>query len=126
MNLRGVGVDLADAGRLRRLLDAHGERFAHRWFAGPEVAECESEPVPAVAYACRFAAKEAVWKALAVPWDGSLPWRWIVVAAAAGTPEVELRGRVADAARLAGVTSVRVSWSSSGDLATAVALAYTG
>lgn len=121
----GVGIDVVGVARLARLLDLYGDRLAARWFAASEVAECESDPCPAVAYACRFAAKEAVWKALAVSWDGSLPWRWIVVGTATGTPEVELRGRVAGAAQLAGVTSVSVDWSSSGDLATAVAFAYT-
>lgn len=125
MTLRGVGIDVADVGRLQHLLDAHGERFTHRWFAESEIAACESATRPATAYAWRFAAKEAVWKAIGVPWDGSLPWRWIVVTQGGGRPAVELLGRVGEAARQAGVTSVSVSWSSSGDLATAVALAHT-
>lgn len=124
MTLHGVGVDVADSSRLRRLLQAGGDRFARRWFSGREVAECAGSAAPELAFAERFAAKEAVWKAISVPWDGSLPWARIeVVRGNDGLPEVRLDGRVAEAARLAGVTSISVSWSSTGRLATAVALA---
>lgn len=125
MGLRGVGVDVADTRRFGRLLDASPERFAQRWFDPAEIEECTADD-PAQAYACRFAAKEAVWKAISVPWDGGLPWRSIVVLGSTPDrpPQVRLRGRVGEAARLAGVTSIVVSWDCHDHLAVAIAVAH--
>ena len=64
MTLCGVGIDVADVGRLARVLQRSGGRFTARWFTAEERRECEGAAQPVTAYATRFAAKEAVWKAL--------------------------------------------------------------
>ena len=59
-----VGVDLIEIDRVRRALERHGDGFRERCFTAAERAYCDSKPNPAQHYAGRFAAKEAVGKAL--------------------------------------------------------------
>lgn len=78
MNVRGVGIDVVDLARFRRL--TRHERLIRRWFTPAERRTCDGAAQPVLRYAQVFASKEAVFKALAVPdWDGSVPWRWIDV-----------------------------------------------
>ena len=74
-----VGVDLIEIERIRRALERHGDDFQERCFTEAERAYCDSKPNPPQHYAGRFAAKEAVGKAL-----GSgvyFTWKEIEVAA---------------------------------------------
>lgn len=61
----GVGLDLVDIERIERLLKRHDERFLHRVFTRAEQeAVLERRRFPAPSFAARFAAKEALYKAL--------------------------------------------------------------
>lgn len=60
----GIGVDLVSVPRLRRALERHGERFAGRILTGEELGEFRRSTRPAHFLAKRFAAKEALVKAL--------------------------------------------------------------
>lgn len=120
MTLRGVGLDIADVARFARLVESGG--FAARWFTPEEMAECTDAADPIAAYALRFAAKEATWKAIAVRWRGPLPWRSIAVLGGPVAARVELSGEVARAAAAAGAGKITVALSIAGGLATAVAV----
>ncbi|MFD7077888.1 holo-ACP synthase [Nocardioides sp. NPDC059952] len=111
MSLQGVGIDIADIRRFARLLGTRGSGGAVRWFTDAEIAQCMAAAAPATAFAMRYAAKEAVWKALGPgEWSGPLPWRGItVLEEAPGSLSVSLEGPAADLAALAGVTVVRVT-----------------
>ncbi|MER7557245.1 holo-ACP synthase [Nocardioides sp. NPDC126508] len=111
MSLQGVGIDVADIRRFARLLAMRGSGFAVRWFTDTEIAQCMAAVTPATAFAMRYAAKEAVWKALGPgEWSGPLPWRGITVLEdALGSLTVSLDGPAAELAALAGVTAVRVA-----------------
>lgn len=111
MSLQGVGIDVADIRRFARLLAMCGSGFAVRWFTDAEIAQCMAATTPAAAFAMRYAAKEAVWKALGPgEWSGPLPWRGITVLEdAPGSLAVSLDGPAAELAALAGVTAVRVA-----------------
>ena len=78
MSLHGVGIDIADASRISRLLESAGDRFTGRWFTPEEIAQCDASADRAAAYALRFAAKEAVWKAVGGGVQG-VPWRSIAI-----------------------------------------------
>ena len=71
----GIGADLCDVGRMQRELEREGHGFRDRVFTPGEVAYCESKRYPAPHYAARFAAKEAVFKALSGPRLERLPWQ---------------------------------------------------
>ena len=59
-----MGVDLIEIERIRRALARHGDGFKQRCFTPGEIAYCDAKPNPPQHYAGRFAAKEAVGKAL--------------------------------------------------------------
>ena len=52
----GVGVDIVDVARIRRMLEKYPESFAEKNFAPPEIKYCSSKADPAMHYAARFAA----------------------------------------------------------------------
>jgi len=115
-----IGTDLVEVTRVRRLL-AEGHRF-RRWFTGRETDYCEAKREPALHYAGRLAAKEAVVKALRVRWE-AVPYAEIEIIQAGGEPpEVQLHGSVATIASGKGVSSISVSLSHGEQYATATAL----
>ncbi len=119
----GVGTDIVAVGRIAALMRDRGAAFLERWFTTGEIDYCASKAVPSRHFAARFAAKEAVAKALPVAWDGPLPWRSIeIVSGPRGAPSVSLSGALLDAAARAGVGDIRVSLSHCDDYATAIAV----
>ncbi len=99
----GIGADLVDIRRIERALDRFGERFLRRVFTEEERARAEGKAGRAAIYAKRFAAKEAVWKALGEGPRPGVAWRDLRVGnAPSGEPVLTLAG--AAAARLARLT----------------------
>jgi len=92
----GIGVDLADVGRVRTLLERHPVRFARRVLSEKEAAYCLSRPDPAPHVAARFAAKEAVIKCLG---GGCALAEIEVERALSGAPSITLHGRAKVRAR---------------------------
>ena len=114
-----VGVDLIEIERVSRALARHGESFRERCFTEAERAYCESKANPAQHYAGRFAAKEAVGKAL-----GSgvyFTWREIEIRGRP-KPGVHLTGRTAQFAEQVGAGQIELSMTHSRELAAAVAV----
>jgi holo-[acyl-carrier protein] synthase len=118
-----VGIDIVAVGRIAALMHNGGTTFLERWFTSREIDYCLGKAVPSRHFAARFAAKEAVAKALQVAWDSPLPWRYIEITNdPRGVPLVSLSGAVMDAATEAGVGEIRVSLSHCDEYATAIAL----
>ncbi len=118
----GIGVDAVEVDRFRRVL-ARTPRLAERLFTDDERAYGARFADPAPRLAARFAAKEAVMKALGVGL-GAFAFRDVeVIKAPSGAPSLRLTGRAADLAARRGVTSWHVSLSHSGLVAEAVAVA---
>ena len=117
-----VGTDIVPVGRIAALIRDRPGTFLGRWFTAGEIDYCSGKAVPSRHFAARFAAKEAVVKALPMAWDVPLPWRSIeIVNDPCGTPSVRLSGAILDAATRAGVDQIKVSLSHCDDYATAVA-----
>jgi holo-[acyl-carrier protein] synthase len=114
----GVGIDLLEIDRLERALERH-PRLAERVFTEAERSYAAARARPARHLAARFAAKEAVLKALGVP--GGFGLRDVEVVAGE-PPNVSLSGKAAQAA---GMASVKISLTHSRDFAAAVAIADT-
>ena len=111
MTIRGIGVDVCDIARFEQSL-ARTPGLAAKLFVGDEIGRTTAS------LAARFAAKEALAKALGAP--GGLAWHDAeVVSEPSGRPRFELRGTIADAATALGVTSVHLSLSHDGGLAIA-------
>jgi len=75
----GIGTDICNITRIEGTLEKFGNRFLDRTFTEHERLYCEGRSVKAAYYAKRFAAKEAVAKALAKSDTGSLSWRDVEV-----------------------------------------------
>ena len=125
MDAIGHGIDLVDVERIEDMLDRHGARFTERCFTVREQMYCESSTSSrAQRYAARFAAKEAVFKALGTGLIEGMAFNQIeILRANDGQPSVELQGRVAEVAESAGITGWLVSLSHLELYATASAIA---
>lgn len=111
----GVGIDLLEIDRLERALERH-PRLAERVFTEAEREYAAARARPARHLAARFAAKEAVLKALGVP--GGFGLRDVEVVGSE-PPTVRLSGKAADATAGLGI---RLSLTHSKDFAAAVAI----
>ncbi|NLC07028.1 MAG: holo-ACP synthase [Syntrophomonadaceae bacterium] len=117
----GIGIDIIEIERVEKAL-ARTARFQQRLFTSKEISECLSKPVPAASFAARFAAKEAVFKALGSGCE--LGWSSVeVVSGSAGGPEIHLTGQAAQKAVEIGVQEIKVSLTHSRQYAAAVAIA---
>ncbi len=100
--------------------------FARRIFTDEERAYCERRARPAQHYAVRFAAREAVLKALGTGFSGGIGLRDVSVTRdETGRPRALLTGRVAEVAAEKGVLEIAISLSFTHDVAVANAVAVT-
>jgi len=120
-----TGVDLVEISRIERMLTRYGDRFLERVFTPAEILYCRARPAE---LAARFAAKEAVSKALGVgvrmiARDG-INWRDVeVIGDMRGKPLVCLHGRAAERAGELGLTEWAVSLSHTREQAIAFVVA---
>lgn len=125
MSLAGVGVDIVEVARMERIL-WRTPHFKVRVFTPEERAYCDGSARPAAHYACRFAAREAVLKALGTGFAKGVGLSDVsVVHDRNGRPEARLSGGAARIAAERGVIEVAISLSFSGDFAIANAVAVT-
>ena len=103
----GTGVDLAEVDRIQLALEDPriGRRLRARVFTEKEIAYCETKRRGKYeSYAGRFAAKEAVMKALGRGWGAKVRWVDIEVARArSGKPEIILHDKTAKFAEQLGI-----------------------
>jgi holo-[acyl-carrier protein] synthase len=119
----GTGVDIAETSRIEQSLERHGERFSKRIFTPAEIVYCDKFKNRAERYAARFAAKEAVFKALGTGWREGIRWLDVEVThQPSGKPELLLTGRAQEIARELRVTRMSVSISHSDRYVVAVAI----
>ena len=114
----GVGIDLVDVARYMATLE-RAPRLRGRLFTD------EERDLPASSLAARFAAKEAIAKALGAP--GGMLWHDATVRrVVGGPPEVEVRGTVAARAEELGVSRFHLSISHDAGIASAMVVAEGG
>jgi holo-[acyl-carrier protein] synthase len=120
--VRGVGIDAVDVLRLRRALERR-PRLAERVFTDAERAYAATAADPGPRLAARFAAKEAVAKALGVG-IGAVAWRQVeVVRDGRGAPSLALAGEAAALSARRGVTRWHLSLTHTDTLAVASVVA---
>ena len=111
-----VGVDVIEISRVAATLGRFGDRFLERIYTPGEIAYCRGR---APQLAARFAAKEAVMKALGTGTRG-VGWREVeVTRKRTGEPQIELHGRAAQRAGKLGIDRIAVSLSHSREYAVA-------
>ena len=125
MALAGVGVDMVEIARMRRAMEKN-PAFIRRVFTDEERAYCERSGRTAEHYAARFAAREAVLKALGTGFSRGIGPRDVSVARTdSGRPVAVLSGRAAEIAAEQGVQEIALSLSFTRELAIANAVAVT-
>jgi len=123
MDILGIGVDVVDVARMERALSRH-PTFAERVFTEEENAYCTRGGTPAECYAGRFAAREAVIKAL----GGYRGRRWqdiSITRRASGAPGVLLAGNAKHRADALGISRVLITFTHERTSAVAFAIAVT-
>lgn len=96
MNIFGIGVDICEISRIDELIQRHGQRFVKKVFAGAEIEYCTPKKDKSASFAARFAAKEALLKALGTGMRDGFVWRDIeVVNDQLGKPVFRFYGKTA-------------------------------
>ena len=126
MQIEGIGTDIVDIDRIKSIIERKGKRFLKRVFTGVELDYCMARKNPYPCLAARFAAKEAVLKALGTGLAGC-SWTDIeVVRNGYAAPEIVLTGNTGKIAQLKGIIRVLISISHDRGFAIAFALAVKG
>jgi holo-[acyl-carrier protein] synthase len=123
----GIGLDVVETERISRAMERHGERFLDRFLTLAEKTYCLSHQNPVPHVAARFAAKEAVSKALGCGIAGGIQWMDIEIERdAAGCPQVVFHGPAKVAAEEKGVAVAFVSLTHTKTVAAAQAVLSGG
>jgi holo-[acyl-carrier protein] synthase len=124
MDIVGIGTEIVECLRIGRMIEQHGEVFLTRVYTEREINHCQGRKRATEHFAARWAAKEAILKALGTTWKRGLCWTDIEVRVErAGQLEVRLSGAVRDIAEGLHVGKVLVSMSHCRAYATAYVLA---
>ena len=119
----GLGIDIIEIDRIKKSVEKYGDRFLNRVFTTEEINYCKSKFNKYQHYAARFAAKEAVYKALASGWKEGLRWKDIEIQNdASGMPSINTSGKLNSF--LSGETQLRISISHSENYVISVAIIF--
>ncbi len=121
--LIGAGTDIIEIDRIRQAIERGGSSFLNRIFTPGERGFCEVRKNRFSCYAARFAAKEAVLKALGTGLAGCSFRDVEVQRQGSGRPEIKLHGGAAKAAAEKGITLILISISHNRENAVAFAIA---
>jgi holo-[acyl-carrier protein] synthase len=122
--LVGIGTDITECLRIARMIERHGELFIDRVYTPEEIKYCQSRKQATQHFAGRWAAKEAILKALGTGWRRGISWRDVEIRnEPGGKPVVAVRGGVKDVVEKLGIGEIQVSISHCRSHATALAVA---
>lgn len=124
MTVLGLGVDIVEIDRMKLALE-RTPRLKERVFSEDERWYCEHKAKPWIHYAMRFAAKEAVLKALGTGFSGMRFRDVEVIREEKGRPVPRLSGRAAERAEELGIVEMHLSLSFTHSTAVASAVAIT-
>ena len=124
MTVVAIGTDIVEVVRIGQMIERHGEIFLNRVYTEDEVRYCQRRKEYTQHYAGRWAAKEAVMKALGTGFSRGVGFRDIEVCTSrSGQPSIELRGTAREIAQQAGISEMLISISHCRAYATATAIA---
>jgi holo-[acyl-carrier protein] synthase len=124
MNVIGIGTDITECLRIAQMIERHGELFITRVYTADEIRYCQSRKQSTQHFAGRWAAKEAVLKAVGTGWRRGIGWRDVEIRnLPGGKPLVSLHGGLRDVADELGIGQILISISHCRSHATAYALA---
>ena len=119
----GTGVDVVEIDRIRSILDRLKDRFVARVFTAAEQQFCNQHRDPAPHYAVRFAAKEALFKAIGTGWAKGVTWLDVeVLRERQQAPVLKLHGEALRLSEVMGSHRVHLSLSHSDQYAVAMVI----
>jgi holo-[acyl-carrier protein] synthase len=119
----GIGIDIIEIERIKKSVDDFGEQFLQKVYTPGEIDYCLSKQNKYQHLAARFAAKEAIYKAISSNWDSELSWQDMeIINAPNGMPEVKFKGNLEKF--LSSEKSLKISMSHSRDYVACVAIVY--
>ena len=114
----GLGIDIAEVGRVKAAIERYGETFLRRVYTAKEREYCERFKNKYERYAGRFAAKEAAMKALGTGWSRGVRWVDVeVVREKGGRPTIKLAGEAGHVADSLQVKNISLSITHTADQA---------
>lgn len=120
----GHGIDIVDVNRVAQIVERHGAHLTERVFTQAELDYARRGKRTMEHLAARFAAKEAVLKALGTGWTKGIGWTDVeVVSEASGRPAIALHGRAAELAAELGISRWLLSLSHTDTTAVASVIA---
>ena len=123
--IRGIGIDAVSISETKRFIETFGDTFILRTFTEKEVSVSRMSPRPEEYLATRFAAKEAVFKAIAhFTVKKQFDFRIVeTLNEADGYPVVQMKGKLLALAEEAGVANIHITMTTEKDFAIAFAVA---
>src|SRR5262245_58059963 len=110
MDIVGIGTDIVECLRIRRMLEKHGELFLARVFTEWEMRYCQARKHATEHFAGRWAAKEAILKSLGTGWRRGMCWTELEVRNdPSGQPRVHIGGAAKDHAQTLGISDILLS-----------------
>jgi holo-[acyl-carrier protein] synthase len=127
MKVIGIGTDIVECLRVAQMIEKHEDVFIQRVYTPGEIEYCGSRKAATQHYAGRWAAKEAILKAMGTGWSNGIQWTDIeVVNQMGGKPFVRLGGQAKIICDSRGIDEILISISHCRNFATAFATAMGG
>ena len=123
----GIGSNITECLRIAQMIERHGESFINRVYTPEEISYCQARAQATQHFTGRWAAKEAILKALGTGWRGGISWRDVEVRSEPNDrPVVMVQAGVKEVIEQLGITELLVSISYCRTYATAYAIALGG
>ena len=124
MRIVGIGTDITECARIEKMIQRHEAHFLEHVFTEREIRYSSSKKRATEHFAGRWAAKEAVLKALGTGWIGGITWKDVeVVNEIGGRPKIVLHAGAQNIAEQLGITEILISISHCSSHAIAYAVA---
>jgi holo-[acyl-carrier protein] synthase len=123
MEIVGLGSQVMDCTRVRKLIDQHGDSFLRQVYTDREVQFCNAKKQTTEQFTALWAAKEAVFRSLGTTWKRGTNWTDVEVLCEGGLPQVIVTGPTAELMTARGVTRVMLTTAFCREFATATGIA---
>jgi holo-[acyl-carrier protein] synthase len=119
----GIGIDIIEIDRIKKSVDTFGDSFLNKIYTKNELDYCLAKHNKYQHLAARFAAKEAIYKALTTGWEKDATWKSMEITNESnGLPVVNFFGNLKDF--ISNDKDIKISLSHSDNYVTAVAIIY--
>jgi holo-[acyl-carrier protein] synthase len=124
MDIVGLGTQVMECARVRKLIDQHGEAFLQQVYTEREVRFCNEKKQSTEQFTALWAAKEAVFRCLGTTWKRGMNWTDVeVICEGANTPQVIVSGPTRELMTTRNVNQIMLSMAYCREFATATGLA---